>query len=124
MNTKKYNTQELIPPEAEMEIESYFGDSKVDEELVKEDEKILDYFSKIKTSHRKRRKDARKAKAHQVKLATSLAKQNKNKRKSLYRWSPIWHKMKLSDVSPKKQKNHSSNASTLDALKEYKSITT
>lgn len=73
--------------------------------LDKEEEKCI---------HRKHRKNARKAKKHQLKLATSV----KRKRKSLYRWNPVWHKMKLADISPKKIKADSKANFEPNALKE------
>jgi len=68
-----------------------------------------------KSLRRKHRKNERRAKKHQLKLATSV----KRKRKSPFRWNPVWHKMKLADVSPQKLKARSATASEKEAIKEF-----
>ena len=109
--TKTYNTPKYEGYEEAME---YFKSLDEKEQLASEENNVT-IFTDDKPIHRRRRKNARKAKKHQIELADSV----KRKRKSKYRWNPVWHKMKLSDLSPKKIKNRCNNVSTIDALKEY-----
>lgn len=93
------------------------------EELEEEENALNDNSEHIsleddKSLHRKHRKNARKAKKHQLELSNSV----KRKRRSPYRWNPVWHKMKLSDVSPQKIKARLEKKSEKDAIKEIINI--
>lgn len=111
--TDTYNTQESWHDDY-FDAMEYFNELE-EEELL--DKLILqeDLNPQDKPIHRERRKNARKEKIHQL----ELAKSTKRHRHSPYRWNPLWHKMKLSDVSSKLFKNRSSDASTIAALKEF-----
>lgn len=110
--TKTYNTPKYEGYEEAME---YFNSLDEEEQNASEKDDV-DIFTDDKSAHRRRRNDARKAKKHQLELANSV----KHKRKSKYRWNPVWHKMKLSDLSPKIIKNRSNSISSIEVLKEFK----
>ena len=109
---KMYNTQEY---DGYIEAIRYF--EELEEEVQNQDNKICD-FTPIpidKQIHRKRRENARKAKTRQLILATSV----RRRRNSPYRWNPVWHKMKLCDISPQKFKNRFDDAFAKITIKEY-----
>ena len=112
--TKMYNTPDY--DEAYKEAEEYFDSLDEKDEIESEeiDDKIV---SDDKSIHRARRKNARKAKKHQLKLAASA----KNKRHSPHRWNPSWHKTKLSDISPKKFKERFDDSFTKSTIEEFQS---
>lgn len=118
--TRTYNTQDGWHDDY-FDAKEYF-DELDSEELT--DKLILqeEDNAKSKALHRQKRQNDRKAKAHQIELATTLGKQRKGKRKSLYRWSPVWHKMKLADVSKKKFKERFDDSFIKNALKEFNTI--
>ena len=114
MNTKMYKDQDGWYDAHFDALE--FMEELDDEELLN-DKSILqeDFIEKDKCTHRKHRKNARKAKLHQISLAHSVI----NQRNSSFRWNPVWHKKKLSDVSPKKRK--ADNTFALNTIREFKS---
>jgi len=101
MNSQTYNNLNPMPEETRLEIEAFLAEEEK-QEIVHVDEP----YDKDRASLRRRRKDDRKAKKHQLALAASV----KSKHKSKYRWNPLWHKMKLSDISPKKIKSRSNDS--------------
>lgn len=107
-----YNTQEY---DGYIEAMRYF--EELEEEEHNKDNKLCDQnpIPIDKQVHRKRRENARKAKAHQLVLATSV----RRRRNSLYRWNPVWHKMRLSNISPQKFKNRFDDAFARMTIKEY-----
>jgi len=115
MNIKTYNNKDGWH-DAYFDAQEFI--EELDEEELLNDKSVLeeDFPSKDRCTHRKNRKNARKAKLHQVRLARSVIHQ----RNSSFRWNPVWHKKKLSDISPKKR--NADNVFTQNAIKEFETI--
>ena len=80
--------------------------------------KIVSCKEEEKHIHRKHRKNDYKAKKRQLALAGSV----KRKRKSPFRWNPVWHKMKLVGISPQKFKVRLGTTLEKDAIKDFHNI--